>query len=97
MLLEVVAEAAAALRQPAQLWMSTASRANLALFRGRFDRAQTLIEEAGTLGERAQSRDSVLSYRLQRFVLHREIGRDWRAGTLRRFSATTNTCSRSPS
>ena len=74
--LEIVAEEAAALRQPAQLWVSTASRANLALFQGRFDEAQTLIEEAAALGERAQSRDSVLSYRLQRFVLDREIGYD---------------------
>ncbi|MGH2882167.1 MAG: hypothetical protein ACRDPA_05610, partial [Solirubrobacteraceae bacterium] len=74
--LEVVAEEAAALRQPAQLWMSTASRANLALFQGRFDDARPLIEEAAALGERAQRRDSVLSYRLQRFMLHREIGGD---------------------
>jgi hypothetical protein len=50
--LEVVAEEAAALRQPAQLWMSTASRANLALFRGRFDDARPLIEEAAALGRR---------------------------------------------
>jgi hypothetical protein len=74
--LEIIAEEAAALRQPAQLWVSTASRANLALFRGTFDEAQTLIEEAAALGERAQSRDSVLSYRLQRFVIDRERGGD---------------------
>ena len=74
--LEIVAEEAAALRQPAQLWMSTASRANLALFQGRFDDARPLIEKAATLGERAQRRDSVLSHRLQRFVLDRETGGD---------------------
>jgi hypothetical protein len=74
--LELVAEEAAALRQPAQLWLSTASRANLALFQGRFDEAQMLIEEAATLGERAQSRDSAFSHRLQRFVLSRERGDD---------------------
>jgi hypothetical protein len=71
--LEVVAEEAAALRQPAQLWMTTASRANLALFHGRFNEAQALIAEALTLGERAQRRDAVLSHRLQLFVLDREI------------------------
>ena len=80
--LEVVAKEAAALRQPAQLWMSTASRANLALFQGRFDDARELIKEAAALGERAQRRDSVLSYRLQRFVLDREIGGDPEIETL---------------
>ena len=80
--LEIVAEEAAALRQPAQLWMSTASRANLALFQGRFDDARPLIEKAATLGERAQRRDSVLSHRLQRFVLDRETGGDPEIETL---------------
>jgi tetratricopeptide (TPR) repeat protein len=74
--LQIVAEEAAALKQPAQLWGSTAGRANLALFQGRFDEAQTLIEDAATLGERAQSRDSAFSYRLQRFVFDRERGGD---------------------
>jgi hypothetical protein len=74
--LTIMAEVAAALRQPAQMWVATSSRANLALFQGRFGEAQTLIEEAATLGERAQRRDSVLSHRLQRFVLDREIGGD---------------------
>jgi DNA-binding SARP family transcriptional activator len=74
--LGIVADEAAALRQPAQLWGSTAGRANLALFQGRFDDARPLIEQAAALGERAQSRDSAFSYRLQRFVLDREIGGD---------------------
>jgi DNA-binding SARP family transcriptional activator len=72
--LDVVAEQAVSLRQPAQLWMATASRANLALFKGRFDEARTVIDEALTLGERAQRRDAVLSHRLQRFLLDRETG-----------------------
>ena len=70
--LDIIAEQATTLRQPAQLWMATASRANLALFQGRFDQAQTLIDEALTLGERAQRRDAVLSHRLQLFLLDRE-------------------------
>jgi DNA-binding SARP family transcriptional activator len=74
--LAIMAEVAAALRQPAQMWVATSSRANLAMFQGRFREAQTLIEEAATLGRRAQRRDSVLSYRLQRFLLDREIGGD---------------------
>jgi DNA-binding SARP family transcriptional activator/tetratricopeptide (TPR) repeat protein len=74
--LEILGEEAAALRQPAQLWVTAASRANLALFQGRFDEAQALIDEALALGERAQRRDAVLSHRLQLFVLHREIGAD---------------------
>ena len=73
--LDIIAEQATTLRQPAQLWMATASRANLALFEGRFDQAQTLIDEALTLGERAQRRDALLSHRLQLFLLHRETGR----------------------
>jgi hypothetical protein len=72
--LDIIAEQAVRLRQPAQLWMATSSRANVALFRGRFDDARTLIEEALALGERAQRRDAVLSHRLQTFLLHRETG-----------------------
>lgn len=37
--LEVIAQEAARLRQPAQLWMATASRANLALFQGKIRRS----------------------------------------------------------
>jgi DNA-binding SARP family transcriptional activator len=72
--LDIIAEQAATLRQPAQLWMATASRANLALFQGRFDQAHALIDEALTLGERAQRRDAVLSHRLQLFLLDSETG-----------------------
>ena len=70
----LMGEQAAALRQPAQLWVATACRANLALFQGRFQEAERLIDDALTLGQRAQSRDAVLSHRLQLFVLHQEIG-----------------------
>jgi hypothetical protein len=74
--LEIIAREAAALRQPAQLWVVAASRANLALFQGRFNAARGLIDEALTLGERAQRRDSILSHRLQLFMLDREGGGD---------------------
>jgi tetratricopeptide (TPR) repeat protein len=72
--LDIIVELAVKLRQPAQLWAATACRADVALFKGRFDDARTLIDEALTLGERAQRRDAVLSHRLQVFLLDREIG-----------------------
>jgi tetratricopeptide (TPR) repeat protein len=73
--LEITAERAAALRQPAQLWFAAAMRAVIALFRGRFVEAERLMDDALALGERAQRRDAVLSHRLQLFVLSRETGR----------------------
>ena len=80
--LDILDEQASTLRQPAQLWMATASRANLALFQGRFDDARALIDRALTLGERAQRRDAVLSHRLQQFLLSRETGGDTDVETL---------------
>lgn len=62
------------LRQPAQRWLVTVTRATLALFEGRFEEAEPLIAEALALGERAQSSDAVLSQRIQLFTLHRERG-----------------------
>jgi tetratricopeptide (TPR) repeat protein len=72
--LDIMADQAAKLRQPAQLWIATVSRANLALFKGSFEQAHALVEEALAVGERAQRRDAVLSHRLQRFMLDRETG-----------------------
>ncbi|HEY1358854.1 MAG TPA: BTAD domain-containing putative transcriptional regulator [Thermoleophilaceae bacterium] len=72
--LEVTAERAAELRQPAQLWFTAAMRAVVALLRGKFDEAEPLIDTALSLGERAQRRDAVLSHRLQLFILRRETG-----------------------
>jgi tetratricopeptide (TPR) repeat protein len=80
--LDIIVEQASTLRQPAQLWMATASRANLALFQGRFDDARALIDQALTLGERAQRRDAVLSHRLQQFLLSRETGGNTEVETL---------------
>ncbi len=70
--LDILADGAVKLRQPAQRWIATVSRANLALFQGRFEQARALIEEALAVGQRAQRRDAVLSHRLQRFLLDRE-------------------------
>lgn len=80
--LDILVEQASTMRQPAQLWMATASRANLALFQGRFENARALIDHALTLGGRAQRRDAVLSHRLQQFLLSRETGGDSEVETL---------------
>jgi tetratricopeptide (TPR) repeat protein len=72
--LEACARLTEQLHQPAQLWLVVVTRATLALFEGRFTEAEALIEEALTLGERAQGSDAVMSYRIQRFALHREQG-----------------------
>jgi tetratricopeptide (TPR) repeat protein len=73
--LEIAAQRAEALRQPAQMWMTAAIRAVVALFQGRFDEAEALIGAALRLGERAQRRDAVVSHRLQLFMLWRETKR----------------------
>jgi eukaryotic-like serine/threonine-protein kinase len=57
------------LRQPAQLWLMTATRATVALFEGRFDEAEELIEKSLRLGERVQASDARLSHTVQRFTL----------------------------
>ena len=64
------------LRQPAQLWILTVTRATLALSEGRFAEAEELIEEAATVGERAQSRSAAAVARtLPLFLLRREQAR----------------------
>jgi tetratricopeptide (TPR) repeat protein len=73
--LEIAAQRAEALRQPAQMWMTAAIHAVVALFTGRFDEAEALIGAALRLGERAQRRDAVVSHRLQLFMLWRETKR----------------------
>lgn len=72
--LDVMDLLAAELRQGPQLWLVTVTRATLALFEGRFDDAEQLIERALTLGERSQRSDAVLSHRIQSFTLRRERG-----------------------
>jgi DNA-binding SARP family transcriptional activator len=72
--LDTVARLARQLRQPAQLWFATVTRATLALFEGRFAEGERLLDEAAALGRRAQGSDAVLSERVQRFTLRWQRG-----------------------
>ncbi|MFL5780460.1 MAG: ATP-binding protein [Thermoleophilaceae bacterium] len=63
------------LRQPARRWHVGTGRTMLALMEGRFDDAERLIGETLALGERAESWNAVVSYRLELFVLRRAQGR----------------------
>ena len=72
--LDTAARLARELRQPAQLWYATVTAATVALFQGRLDEAEELIEEALALGEGAQHSDAVLSRRVQLFILRWERG-----------------------
>ena len=73
---EVAAQTSVAeeLRQPAQLWYATTTRAMHALFVGRFDAAEALISRALELGTPAQSWNANQSFWLQSFALRRERG-----------------------
>ncbi len=73
--LDVVPALADELRQPAQHWAVGTGQTMLALMEGRFDEAEQLISETLTLGERAESWNSVVSQRLALFVLRRDQGR----------------------
>ena len=73
--LEVTTRLADELRQPGYRWGVGVVRPMLALFEGRFEAAEALIEEALALGERAQSWNAIVSHRLQLFVLRWEQGR----------------------
>jgi DNA-binding SARP family transcriptional activator len=74
--LDTIAAIADELRQPAQRWLVSVTRATLALFQGRFDEAEGLVAEALALGRLAQSSDAVLSHRVQIFTLR------WQRGAL---------------
>ena len=63
------------LRQPAQLWIFTNTRAMRALHDGRLEEAEGLIRDALDLGQGAQRWDAIFSFRLQTFVLRQEQGR----------------------
>jgi tetratricopeptide (TPR) repeat protein len=63
------------LKQPSQLWYGLVLRSHLAQFRGQFEEAEKLAEEAFRLGERAQNWDAGFSYRISMFGLRREQGR----------------------
>ena len=64
------------LRQPAQAWALSLSQTMRALFAGRFDEAESLLERNRELGQRAQTSDiTYVGARLQQlFLLRRERG-----------------------
>jgi len=63
------------LRQPAQRWVLTHTRAMRALLAGRFDEAEQLIREARRIGEGSVGWDAARTATLQTFVLRREQDR----------------------
>ena len=73
--LEAMAMLARKLRQPAQEWLVIQYRALFALLEGRHVEAQAWISEAHARGERAQSWNATVTYRLQMYVLRRQQGR----------------------
>ena len=70
-----MARIARELRQPAQAWLVAVYDALVALLEGRFDEAGELVAHARALGERAQSWNAEVTYRLQLYVLRRAQGR----------------------
>jgi tetratricopeptide (TPR) repeat protein len=73
--LEAMTTLAEELRQPAQRWLVAVHRPVFALLEGRFAEAETLIAEALSTGEHAQSWSAVVNYGLQLYILRREQGR----------------------
>jgi DNA-binding SARP family transcriptional activator len=84
---ESLARFAGELRQPAQQWLAGVCAARLDLLDGRLARAERLIEESLRLGERAQSWNAAVAYRLQLYLLRREQGRIAEVSELVRHSA----------
>ena len=72
--LETIQAMADELRQPAQRWLVTVTRATLAVFQGRFVEAERLMAEALAQGQLAQSADAVLSHVVQQFMLRWQRG-----------------------
>jgi tetratricopeptide (TPR) repeat protein len=72
--LQEMAKLADELRQPAQHWILLHARAMRALSDGRFADAKRLAGEALTAGERTLAPDAVFVFRIQTFVLHKELG-----------------------
>jgi DNA-binding SARP family transcriptional activator len=75
--LGVMARLADELRQPAQHWAVSAIQGMLALFSGRLQDAERLMEQTGEVGSRAQGLDATFYYvmNLQALALRREQGR----------------------
>jgi DNA-binding SARP family transcriptional activator/tetratricopeptide (TPR) repeat protein len=72
---ELMRGLAGELGQPSQRWWIAAHEAALALLEGRLTDAETAVERARQLGDRAQSYDAANYHHLQRFVLRRQHGR----------------------
>jgi tetratricopeptide (TPR) repeat protein len=70
-----MAQLAERLRQPSQDWFVAVYGALLAFFEGDLAEAESLMERARRIGERAQSWNAAVSWRLQLYVLRREQGR----------------------
>jgi DNA-binding SARP family transcriptional activator/tetratricopeptide (TPR) repeat protein len=70
-----LARLAEELRQPSQLLYAANLRAHLALLAGKFQEAEQLIEEAIELGDRAQSWNARIAYRMQLYLLRKAQGR----------------------
>ena len=73
--LDVLAQLAAELRQPAQRWALGTAQTMLALMEGRLEEAEWLISETFAIGERAATWNASVSQRMGLFVLRREQGR----------------------
>ena len=63
------------LKQPSHQWYVAVMRSVWALFRGEFEEAERLVDDAQRIGSRAQTWDAGCSYRLALFALRREQGR----------------------
>jgi tetratricopeptide (TPR) repeat protein len=90
--LEAMNQVAEALRQPAQLWQVSATRAMIALGVGAFEDARALISQALAIGERAQGTMAIPAFRLHRFMLddfegRLEQGEDALADSVRQYPA----------
>jgi tetratricopeptide (TPR) repeat protein len=72
---DITRSLAQALHEPGQLWLASAEESILALYEGRLDDAERLIERSRRIGERAERYNAELSYDLQRFWLRFEQGR----------------------
>ncbi len=68
-------ELAATLGQPAQLWSVSTSQTMIALIEGRFEDAESLIDECHALGEQSYRFNADVSSRVQLFLLRRDQGR----------------------
>jgi DNA-binding SARP family transcriptional activator/tetratricopeptide (TPR) repeat protein len=73
--LEAMRTLADELRQPAQHWHVGTGQTMLALMDGRFEEAEQLLADTLAVGDRAESWNAAVSYRLGLFVLRREQGR----------------------